>query len=260
MPSVSYCTASTITEAWATVLGMPAPIVADESPGLVLEAKKKIPRLKDEPTLVVANIDHPERPVPPFWNRQVSWNEREFLARIGHRYLSIHYVGTAGRKYETFDQTFAPGLQEWLQVFGDFYGDELIRGGVNRVGFGYVNQFTFPADGFDLSRYFKLNVGVQLESAAEGLAGMDLRFGFREASGASMMVQATVGLDQGAPENLVLTTKVAAEVTPLAPVFLDDPSSLAGHIHEAKNIAKRVFFEIATEATHDLMGAQYAAD
>ena len=260
MPAVTYCTQSTISEAWATVLGMPAPIVADESPGLVLAAKRKIEGLSDEPTLVVANIQQVHRPVPPFWNRQVSWGDRQFLARIGHRYLSVHYLVSSDRKYEKYEETFLPGLEAWLELFREFYSDELIRNGVNHVGFGYVNQFSFAADGFDLSEYFKLDVGVQLDSAADGLGGMDLRFGFRERGGASMTVQATVRQDEGSPEDLVVTTKVAAEVLPASPLFLDDPPGLASQVFRAKETAKRVFFEIATQSTHDLMGAQHASD
>lgn len=260
MPSVSYCTASTITEAWATVLGMPAPIVQEESPGLVFAAKKRIESLKDEPTLVVANIEQPRQPTPPFWNRQVSWANRRFLARIGHRYLSVHCLASSDQKYETYEETFLPGLDPWLQLFREFYDDGLIRHRVNRIGFGYVNQFSFAADDFDLSENFKLNVGVQLDSASDGLAGMDLRFGFREPGGASMKVQTMVELDQGAPEDLVVTTKVSAEISPMAAVFLDDPPAVAARVQRAKETAKRVFFEIATQATHDLMGAQYVPD
>lgn len=259
MPRVSYCTDSTIVEAWATVLGMPVPIVPDESPGLILAAKKKIEGLTDEPSLVVANIQRPDQPVPPFWNRQVSWNRRQFLARIGHRYLSVHFLGTSDRKYETYEVSFKPGMDAWLDLFREFYSDDLIRSSVNRVGYGYVNQFRFAAAGFDLSEKFKLNVGVQLESASEGLAGMDLRFEFREPRGAFMTVQIAVGQDQGDPEALLVTTKVAAEIVALSPLFLDDPNTIRTHVHRAKETAKQIFFEIATESTHRLMGAQYVS-
>lgn len=258
MPRVTYCTDSTIVEAWATVLGTPEPIVAEESPGLIFAAKKKIEGLTDDPSLFVANIQRPDQPVPPFWNRQVSWHRRQFLARIGHRYLGVHFLGTDERKYETYEQSFRPGLDAWLDVFREFY-DGSSRRRVNRVGYGYVNQFRFVADGFDLSEKFKLNVGVQLESASEGLAGMDIRFEFREPEGALMTVQVAVGQDQSEPEMLLVQTKVVAECVPLSPLFLDDAETIRTQIHRAKETAKRTFFEIATESTHQLMGAQHAS-
>lgn len=260
MSRVTYCTNSTIAEAWATVQGMPVPVVPDEGPGLILAAKKKIEGLTDEPSLVVAQIQRPDRPTPPFWNRQVSWRNRQFLARVGHRYLSVHFLGTSEQKYRTYEDSLKPGLDSWLELFQEFYDGELIRSSVNRIEFGYVNQFRFAAENFDLSEKFKLNVGVGLESASRGLAGMDLRFQFREAAGAFMTVQVAVGSDQDELDRLLVTTKVSAEFAAEASLFLDEPERIRAHVHRAKEAAKRVFFEIATASTHSLMGAQYASN
>lgn len=209
---------------------------------------------------MVANIQRPDRPTPPFWNRQVSWDQRQFLARVGHRYLSVHFLGTSDQKYKTYEESLKPGLDRWLELFREFYNDELIRSSVNRIEYGYVNQFRFAAEHFDLSEKFKLNVGVGLESASKGLAGMDLRFQFREAAGAFMTVQVAVGSDEDDLDRLLVTTKVSAEFAVPGPLFLDEPERIRTHVHRAKEAAKRVFFEIATDSTHSLMGAQYASN
>ena len=257
MARVSYCSDSTIIEAWATVRGVPVPLDEDEAPGLVLAAKKVIPTLADEASVVVARIPDPRQPVPAFWNRQVSWDQGRCLSRVGHRYLSVHVLADDGRKYERYEESFLPSFRQWLELFRAFYGGGVIRPQVDAMSFGYVNAFRFPVRDFDLSQAFRLNIGVDVESAKDGLSGMDLRFAFRAGAGEAVSVQVTVGTLGADLEMLEVKTKVSAESHALGSLFLDDPERIENRVHAAKETAKRVFFEIATASTHEQMGAHY---
>ena len=95
---VTRCTNSTVTEAWATVLGAPARVSQHESGALVHMAQKKLPPLEPVPAVVLAQVgDHP---APPFWREQFGWDNGRYLARAGHRYLSVHFLKRA-EKYDT---------------------------------------------------------------------------------------------------------------------------------------------------------------
>jgi uncharacterized protein (TIGR04255 family) len=258
MPRVIHCERPTITEAWATVLGLPVPFVAEEGPSLVLAARKRLPGAQVEPAVVVADIQQ-RRPVPPFWNHQVSWNDRRFLARIGHRYLSVHFLASVAAAYETYEASFLPALEPWLQVFEDIYANDLLRHRVDRIGYGYVNRFIYPTEGFDLSQSFRLSVGVDIESASEGLSSLEIRVSFLDPSGATTMAQVTIAPNQENLDTVAVTTKVSTEIGMLAGSFLDEPSSIAKEVMRAKEIAKHAFFELTTEATRTQLGARYAA-
>lgn len=261
MSRVIRCETPTITEAWATVLGLPDSFVAEEGPSLAFAARKRLAGSRIEPAVVIADIER-HQPVPPFWNHQIFWNNRRFLARVGHRYLSVHVLLGEEAAYETYDASFLPALEPWLQVFQDIYGNDLlehrVRHGVDRVGYGYVNRFTYPAEGFDLSQSFKLSVGVDIEGAAQGLSSLVVGFSVPEPSGATTTAQVTIEPDRGDSDTVVVTTKVSTEVGGLPGLLLDDASLIAGEILRAKEIAKHAFFELTTEATRTRLGAQYA--
>lgn len=262
MPRVILCEKPTITEAWATVLGLPDAFVAEEGPSLVFAARKRLAGAQVEPTVVVADI-RPHRPVPPFWSHQVSWNDHRFLARVGHRYLGVHVLASTTAAYETYEKSFWPALEPWLQVFQDIYGNALleqrVHHQVDRISYGYVNRFTYPAEGFDLSQSFRVSVGVDVESASEGLSSLVVGFSFPDPSGATTTAQVTIESDREGAETVVVTTKVSTEIDISGMLLLDDASVIAMDILRAKEIAKRTFFELATEATRTRLGARYAA-
>jgi hypothetical protein len=254
---VTRCTNSTVTEAWATVFGSPAPVIDDETGALVHMARKKLPPLQSVPAVVLAQVG--AGPVPPFWKEQFAWDAKQFLVRVGHRYLSVHFLKKQGR-YETYPTSIEPAISAWLQAAEDAFGMEPTSYPVDRVGFGYVNTFDFASEDFDLSKYFRINFGVEVPSASQGLSGLEVRFGFVDAELASahviteLMVQP---LGQGADQRLVVQTKVRAESHGLQNCGFGSRDRLSEAVFAAKEAAKRVFFEIATEATHTLMGARY---
>jgi uncharacterized protein (TIGR04255 family) len=262
MPPVIYCERPTITEAWATVLGLPEAFVAEEGPSLVFAARKRLAGAQVEPAVVVADIQR-QQPVPPFWNHQIFWNDRRFLARVGHRYLSVHFLASTAATYETYDKSFLPALEPWLHVFQDIYGNDLlehrVHHRVDRIGYGYVNRFTYPAEGFDLSQSFRLSVGVDIESASEGLSSLAVSLSFPDPSGATTTAQVTIEPDRGSQDTVVVTTKVSTELSDLSGILLDDAPLIAAEIVRAKESAKHAFFELTTEATRTRLGARYAA-
>ncbi len=262
MPRVIHCERPTITEAWATVLGLPVPFVPEEGPSLVFAARKRLAGAQMEPAVVVADIQR-QQPVPPFWNHQVFWNDRRYLARVGHRYLGVHFLASTAAAYDTYERSFSPALEPWLQVFQEIYGNDLlehrVHHRVDRIGYGYVNRFTYPAEGFDLSQSFKLSVGVDIQSASEGLSSLVVGFSFSDPSGAKTIAQVTIEPDRGSPDTVVVTTKVSTELGDLSGILLDEASLIAAEVVRAKEIAKHAFFELTTEATRARMGARYAA-
>ena len=253
---VTLCTDSTVTEAWATVLGAPGPVVEDETGALVHMARKRLPPLKSVPAVVLAQFG--SEAVPPYWREQFTWDNNQFLARVGHRYLSVHFLKKADR-YDTYATSIEPAIRAWLRAAQDVFGDGPETYPVNRIGFGYVNTFEFPAKDFDLSAFFRVNLGIEVPSAGNGLSGLALRFAFVDAEVPSTQVstQLTVQpVEQG--QDLIVAMKVRAE-THLDPEYgLGSYDRVSSMIYGAKEAAKRVFFEIATEKTHHLMGAQYA--
>lgn len=262
MRRVIRCETSTITEAWATVLGLPDAFIAEEGPSLVFAARKRLPGAQVEPAVVIADIQR-HQPVPPFWNHQIFWNDRRYLARVGHRHLGVHVLASETAAYETYDESFLPALEPWLRVFQDTYGDDVaerrVHHGVDRIGYGYVNRFTYPAEGFDLSQSFKLSVGVDIDGASEGLSSLVVGFSVPEPSGATTSAQVTIEPDRSGSDLVVVTTKIFTEVGDLPGLLLDDAVLIAEEILRAKEIAKHAFFELTTEATRTRLGAHYAA-
>jgi hypothetical protein len=139
---VSACERSTITEAWAFAVGLPGPFVSEEASALVLAARRRWPELTVEPASPPPTTDSTS--TLPTWNQQWSWGQRRFLARIGHRYLSVHVLADDQRPYVTYDTSLQPALLEWLQLCSRVYSDPKHQYAVDRVGFGYVNTFEEP--------------------------------------------------------------------------------------------------------------------
>lgn len=254
---VTRCTNSTVTEAWASVLGTPDRVAKHEAGALVHMAQKKLPPLEPIPSVILARVG--DRPAPPFWREQFGWDNGRYLARVGHRYLSVHFLKRA-EKYDTFSTSLEPAIRAWLDAAAIAYGDDPQTYPVDRVSYGYVNTFEFPATDFDLSKYFRLNFGADVPSAQGGLAGMEVRFRFMDSGLANTLVTVQlVVLPRGSEEadGLAVQTKVNAETHGFERLGFGAVEALVAAIVASKETAKRVFFEIATPDTHTLMGAQY---
>jgi hypothetical protein len=260
MKKVTYCTNSTIAEAWAVIVGKPGSVNDAEAGAIEFSAQQRLGPLRKEPAIVLVESANRDI-VPPFWREQLSSREGRYLARFGHRYLSVHFLRRGEDKYETYARTLQPSVEGWLDTFSATLGTGKAQYPVERVSFGYDNAFEFPVADFDLSRYFKLNVGIGAESAGNGLSALEINF---RASQGEKKLPVSVNLmvhgDPTVPQQVRVRTKVEAQVPVVNDCSFVEKAKLMVLLAEAKEAAKTVFFDIATDETHRIMGAQYARD
>lgn len=252
--SIRYCKNSTITEAWALVVGLPARIDDTEASALFRASRDRFPDIQLKPAIVAVQADNP---APPFWRNQVAWNSERHLARFGHRYLSVHFVRRGEERYLTFEETFEPALRAWLQLYSGTLTRESDKHPVDSLGFGYVNRFEFEPEDFDLSRYFRMNFALTID----GLTNVELqRFDigsvlFDVARGMHLSINLSVeGPSETVPRVQVQTKVFAEKRGPDAASFFSD-AQLGESIVRAKEAAKAAFFGLATDETHRIMGA-----
>ena len=250
MREVTFCEHSTLTEAWVGVLGQAVPVVPEEPAAIVHAAKRVLPTLTREPAMVVAEIPR-DGPVSPFWNQQWSWEESRSRARIGHHYLSVHRFADEAHRYETFERSLAPALSPWLDACSFVYEGHKF----GQISYGYINTFSFEASDFDLSRVFHLTFGVDIEDTHHGLDVLDVKFHYRDQqrTNVDVMIQVVV---HAAYQSLMVQAKTTATATVVG--LWKDRAHVEAEVRNAKSVAKRAFFEMATEATHRQMGAHYA--
>lgn len=256
MREVTFCERSTITEAWAVVLGRSVPVIPEEPAAIVITARRALPQLEREPSMVIAEI--PQRgPVAPFWSQQWTWDEGRLRARIGHRYLGVHRLADEEHRYETYERSLEPALQPWLEACVGVYDDPLVIQALDQVGYGYINTFSFPATGFDLTKVVRMELGIQLEGVHDGLDGFEVKLHYRDKiqPAARVAVQVIVQPDGPVPETLLVRTKVTAAVAREG--RWTDRAFVEGQIVAAKAVAKRAFFDLVTEETRQMMGARY---
>jgi hypothetical protein len=251
---VEYCENSTITEAWAVVHGTPGLVQDSEAGALENYASKKIGKFETKPSVVIFEVKDKDNAVPSFWRRQLSWNNDIHRCRIGHRYLSVHFLKQGDRKYETYEQSLKPQIEQWLNCYKETVSGQQEQYPIEKVLFGYINLFKFPGKDFDLSRYFKVNFATGLKSADAGLGNLDITFSVLNPS-----VTINVRVSPASPdlEAIIVTTRVEAQKIVEGVCSFENDDKLLELIGEMKNAAHSVFFDLATQETHDLMGAKY---
>ena len=260
MRTVTYCTNSTITEAWGVVLGLPGELDEEEVGALAYVGRKRCGPFERVPSVVL--VQRPTAgPVPPFWQQQLAWENGHLLARLGHRYLSVHFLTKGDRRYLTYETSLQPAIISWLETY-----DETLLGPrehypLDRIGFGYANTFYFPAAGFDLSKYFRVSMGIGVQTANKGLLALETNFRlFDTLRSTDVIVNLAVNAGGDDGLQLQVQTKIVAERRSVAEGSLKDQASILAELVRAKEAAKAMFFDLATDETHRLMGAQYAPD
>lgn len=256
-PTVDRCESSTITEAWATVLGLPGPIDPTDAPVLGRAARDAIPDLALKPAVVTESVP-PDQAAPPYWNQQVTWQNGTHLARFGHRYLSVHFLRQGEKRYTTFAESLAPALDAWLDIYGAL-GPSTGDHHIDRIGFGYTNRFELDAADFDVSRHFRLNVAVDVGQPEAGLLGMHTTFQLYNAR-EDLHHVVSLAAESDAGDRVFVVTKVVAEIRGTNGVTFANRDHIAQQVNRVRAAAKRTFFEFATKHTHELMGATYASD
>ncbi len=114
--------------------------------------------------------------------------------------------------------------------------------------------FEFPTTDFDISRYFKLSVGIGVEAAKPGLRDLSTAFRVPLDDGAEASLTLTIEVPP-AGDTLVVRTKTVADDSAQGLSFFDGPGIVEAMLR-AKNRAKRTFFDFATAETHTIMGAR----
>ncbi|MBI4749173.1 MAG: hypothetical protein HY774_11840 [Acidobacteria bacterium] len=259
MGKITYCKNSTITEAWAKILGFPGKRNEEEIGALAYFGKKRFDNFQPIPSVVLIDSSLPD--IPPCWEKQLTWDEGKLLARIGHRFLSVHYLNRGRDPYQTFDQSLQPSLEGWLDVYRDTLSSATDEYLVDQIGFGYVNRFQFAAKDFDLSRHFRLSLGIDIAAAQNGISGIETTFRLVEKEVDTSIV-VNLQVDAGFSNNsfLQVQTKIFAERQCKINCSFKDKELILQEIAHVKEIAKATFFDFATDETHQLMEAHYASD
>lgn len=247
---VRYCRESTIEEAWAGVMGVPAVADPTEAAALLRAARKHLKDLELRPSLVTVDAT---RLSGPYWTQKVAWNDGRNLACFGHRYLTVHFLRNGGARYETYEASLLPHLKTWLHIVADAFGGDATDQLVSDVSYGYVNRFEFPARDFDISHYFKLGLTLGNPRGHE-LFGFETTFQLRDRTDLVITNNVSASLLKDGMVN-VQTKFVAGKVMTQEATFGDE-ATLTAAIGEAKEGAKSAFFDFATAKTHDLMGVE----
>lgn len=256
---VVHCNKSTITQAWAALLGTPGPPTQDDRFAAVLEwqAKKALHSLRPIPALVI--VPSGDGVVNPHWIRQVAWgDDDQYLARLGERYLSVHFLANpelfSDARYRTYAEDLEPMIRLWIESFGEACQGEGPE--CSKVIFGYINSFTFPIEQADLSQYFAMNVGLSEQVAANGLSSLTATFGLPEDESKTRL-EIAISADATA-EALSVETRIEASFsfTNILPSMIDAARMLS-KISQVREAAKSAFFNFATSKTHLIMEATY---
>lgn len=253
--NVEYCENSTITEAWAVVQGGPGKVQDSEFGALENYASKKIGKFETKPSFVLVKHKGSDETVPAFWKKQLSWDNEKYLARIGHRYLSVHFVKQGEGKYEQYNKSLKPQVEGWLDSYKETVSGLQEQYPIENISFGYINLFKLPVKDFDLSRYFKVNFGTGVSYANNGIGALEIVFSVHEPE---TRISVRVTPDPSDSEIIIVTTRVEARKLVEESFSFEDSEQILELIGEMKEAAKSVFFDLATNKTHDIMGAKYA--
>ncbi|MBI2605142.1 MAG: TIGR04255 family protein [Deltaproteobacteria bacterium] len=253
MKKIIRCTNSTITEALVILRGQPAQ-QDDEALGAMLKAgRKKFPDIKKMPSLVI--IEKQDGPIPPFWNTQLSWGNNRYVVRLGHQFLSIHFIcDLAKDRYDTYEGTLGQPVKDWLEIVSEFSGTGVFK--PEKIGFGYVNTFLAKEEKLDLSDYFKINVGIELDPTKTPLQEINTHFRFLQPNtNTKLSFDLRVGEKSG---QVQLQTKTSAKRQGIPASDFKKIEDVLKTIVEIKDAAKEAFFALTTDRAKREMGAQYA--
>jgi hypothetical protein len=209
---IQHCANSTISEAWAVVIGLPGRIEDADVPLVARAARRTIgPDLTEKPAIVAVNA--PKDLAAPFWSQQVTWGGERYLARFGHRYLSVHFRREQeDEPYDTYANTLQPQIATWLNIVAEGLDGAAAEYGVDRIGFGYVNRFAFSPDDFDVSRFFKLSLSFDVGSETAGALGLRTEFRLYDPTHTIyLIVQLTAEGPADEKSDISVTTRVLAE-------------------------------------------------
>lgn len=251
---VKLCKNSTITEAWFVVGGVPAKIENDELGAINVSAQKTVKGLKTVPTIVLA--PQTNEPQLPFWTTQFSYKSDQRQARVGHNYLSVHTISNPQNQYSGYSSALKPDIEEWLKVVSSaLKSKEKFK--INTISFGYINTFEFPAKAFDISEYFQINLGVQLEGVGS-ISNLQTSFRFFD-SEKNLYTNLLFEIFPS-PQNakvIIVRIQTITEEVEISNVDIGQISKILEKTAVLKDKSKNSFFGFSTEKTKTLMGVTY---
>lgn len=258
---VVHCNKSTIVQAWAALIGTPGPPTQDDRFAAVVEwqANKVFNGMRPVPSIVL--VPSGDETIEPHWIRQLTWGEqKQYLARFGARYLSVHFLASPASfsetRYRTYEQDLEPMIRGWIESFREACLDDSPE--CSKLVFGYINSFSLPIEDVDISQYFAMDIGLASDVAVNGLSRLSATFGLPEDEFGHRIAIAIEADTSG--DMLTVETRVEASFsyTDNLPGIADSASMLP-KLKEIKEAAKTSFFKFATPKTHLLMEATYGS-
>lgn len=256
--NVAYCTRSTLREAYAAVIGLPAPVTASEFGTLRTRFEREWPDHQFSSLRMLLPSEPPpsidaDQDIPPFWFGQLARHDGRWLGRWGHRTVGLHRVIADGEQYHTFSNTMLPTLESWLRAAREAYAFAAVDPPVATVLFGYVNAFDLAPGAGDLSEWFRFNFAIDAAGTDDGLS--EIAVGAR-ISRPEHRARVTVRLTaQQSDEAIRVSVHTVVERDLPDGMAFSAQDALLEEIGRAKVLGKETFFSFVTDRTLTLMGA-----
>ncbi len=256
---VLRCEEPAVKEAFCLIKGKPSKINEEEAPSLRNSARKfyenKDILLENVPTFVMIPTDK-ERKTGPFWYFQNKWNKNN-LVRYGHRYLSIHTLWSKSTKYNSFEKSLKPSIEDWIKLYRDTLVSKKESHPIDLISFGYINEFDFDLENFDPSKYINLNYKIGIDSnCVDAISSSVLSFDFLNTAKSINSTIKVIMKSSEIPNKIKLIVEVYSSYSNIKDLTYSD--DLLSKIKELKDHAKETFFSFTTSNLKDgIMIATY---
>lgn len=256
MKTITSCTKPKVSEAWATIIGYPSKLNEEEIAAINNEAHKTIEHIRREPSIVLFQKDNLEKPA--FWTSQFSYKDDLYKARTGHKYLSVHIVPKSeqsGKEYTGYDKCLQPEIEKWINIYRKILNKPK-NFNIEGLSFGYVNTFIFDENNFDVAKYFKINLGLDIGNNDALLADLSSSYKFFDENlkmhfSVSLAISPVVN-----QKKLELKTQIQTEKKGIQDLTIEDTEKIHKAILDLKEENKKIFFSFSTSKTHEEMGAK----
>ncbi len=257
MKKILKCQNSLISEAWFVAQGIPAKVEEDEIGSINNEAKKQVEGLKRIPSIVV--LPKTEAVHPPFCTSHFTYLNGTKQSRVGHNYLSVHAICDSKNKYIDYNTSIKPEIIRWLGIQNDGILDPA-RFKLNALSFGYINTFHFAVKTFDISKHFKLNIGLDIQNLNGFMNSLGCTFQFlNPAKNYNTSVRFEVLPTPNDPANLTVRVHTLTEQLGQNNLDISKTDAILKKALELKENSKKSFFDFLTPETTKILDPVYDA-
>jgi hypothetical protein len=102
-----------------------------------------------------------------------------------------------------------------------------------------------------------VSFGTSAKFTANGVASLDIRFRLNYAEDTSVEVNIGIAPESPEPEHIAVATTVEASKSTDTECSFEEKDKILNYVRKAKGVAKSVFFDLATDETHKIIGAKY---